>query len=58
MSRDPLMPKNAYINTGCLILNNSGFTRTFLEAVWGDVEVRPQYRFEWPHEQQTASAFM
>jgi hypothetical protein len=58
MSRDPLLPKNTYINTGCLILKNSGFTRTFLDAVWRDVEARPEYRFEWPHEQHAASAFV
>ena len=58
MSRDPLLPRNSYINTGCLILKNSDFTRAFLDAVWNDVAVRPQYRFEWPHEQEAASAFV
>jgi hypothetical protein len=55
LSRDPLMAKNTYINTGCLILKNSSFGRTFLDAVWRDVDVRPQYCFEWPHEQYAAS---
>ena len=58
LSRDPLVPRNTYINTGCLILKNSEFTRTFLDAVWNDVELRPQYRSEWPYEQQAASTFV
>lgn len=55
VSRDPLLPKNTYINTGCLILKNSGFARMFLDEVWRDVDVRPEYRLTWPHEQQAAS---
>jgi hypothetical protein len=58
LSREPLMPKNTYINTGCLVLKNTGFSRMFLDAVWRDVDVRPQYRLEWPHEQHAASAFV
>lgn len=58
LSRDPLLPKNTYINTGCLIVKNTAFTRDFLSAVWNDVEARPQYRHDWPHEQFAASAFV
>lgn len=57
-SRDPLMPKNTYINTGCMILKNDAFIRDFLEAVWDDIHRSPRYRWEWPHEQHSASAFV
>ncbi|MEI6667419.1 MAG: hypothetical protein WCP29_04620 [Acidobacteriota bacterium] len=58
LSRDPLMPKNTFINTGCLMLKNTAFARGFLETVWNDVEQRPQYRRDWPHEQYSASQFV
>lgn len=58
LSRDPLMPKNTYINTGCMILKNDAFTRSFLEAVWEDVHAHPTYRWEWPHEQHASSVFV
>ncbi len=58
LSRDPLMPKNTFINTGCMILRNTDFSRRFLESVWNDVVERPQYRFDWPHEQHSASQFV
>lgn len=58
LSRDPLMPKNTFINTGCLILRNTDFSRHFLQTVWDDVEARPQYRYDWPHEQHAASQFV
>ncbi len=58
LSRDPLVPRNSYINTGCVILKNSDFTRKFLDTVWNAVEARPQYRFEWPCEQAAASDFV
>ena len=57
-SRDPLMPENTYINTGCMILKNDDFTRNFMETVWNDVHRNPRYRLEWPHEQHSASAFV
>jgi len=57
-SRDPLMPKNTYINTGCMILKNNDDVRTFLETVWEDADRCPQYRWEWPHEQHAASDFI
>lgn len=58
VSRDPVMPKNTFINTGCMILKNTPFSRGFLESVWNDVAERPQYRRDWPHEQHAASQFV
>jgi hypothetical protein len=58
LSRDPLLEKNTFINTGCLLLKNTAFTRGFLSAVWDDVKVRPRYRDDWPHEQFAASALV
>jgi hypothetical protein len=56
VSRDPLIPKNTFINTGCMIFKNDDFVKNLLESVWNDVNQRPQYRWEWPHEQYSASA--
>ncbi len=58
LSRDPHLPKNTYINTGCMILKNDAFGRGFLDAVWSDADRNPRYRREWPHEQFAASAFV
>lgn len=58
LSRDPIMPKNTFINTGCMILKNNAFSRAFLDSVWQDADRQPRYRREWPHEQFAASAFV
>jgi hypothetical protein len=43
LSRDPLMPKNTFINTGCMILKNTALARRILQAVWDDVDQRQQF---------------
>jgi len=52
-SRDPKLAKNTFINTGCMVLKNTLFTRQLLAHAWHAVETAQydNYRFDWPCEQ-------
>jgi hypothetical protein len=58
LSRDPIMRKNTYVNTGCMILKNDAFIHEFLRTVWRDGDRKRRYRLKWPHEQFLVSAFV
>jgi cell division protein FtsL len=57
LSRDPHIPVNSFINSGCMIFKNTPYCNELLEHVWNAVESEQyeNYRHEWPCEQYVLS---